>query len=65
MGVKKGKYRGIPIYYDPISHEMMGRNWLSDVLLNINLWFDINVIKVDSFDIWLEEDKDRDENLWI
>lgn len=55
---RKAFYRGIPCYYNPCNDMLWGRNWLYEILLNVTIWIDINVVNIDEFPIWIEEDKD-------
>lgn len=52
---KKAKYRSIPCYYDTETEELIGRNWFYDMLVEINIWLDLNIFNVDEFPIWIEE----------
>ena len=57
MKLKNARYRGIPCYWNPINDEIVGKNWLYDLLIDIALWVDINVINVDEFPLWVEVDE--------
>lgn len=52
---RKAKYRKIPAYFDMETNEIYGRNWLFDKLIDLNIWFDVNVVKVNEFPIEIEE----------
>ena len=53
---RKARYRGIPCWLDTITDELTGRNWVYDILVGINLWFDLNILKLDDIPIWVEVD---------
>lgn len=52
---KKARYRGIPIFFNEENNEVKGRNWLYDLLLSINIWFDVEIVGVEGFPIYIEE----------
>ncbi len=56
--MKKAFYRGIPCYFNPDFGIIEGRNWITDRLLSVMIWIDINVFEVDEFPILIEEDND-------
>lgn len=63
--MKRAYYRRIPIYYDPCTEEVKGRNWFYNILLDIMIWIDFNIIfrifESDGFPIWVEiDDKDQE-----
>jgi|APSaa5957512576_1039674.scaffolds.fasta_scaffold15140_2 hypothetical protein len=55
--MKNAHYRGIPCYYDINSGDLQGRNWYWDILVEIVVWWDVEIIEVDSFPIWIDEDR--------
>jgi hypothetical protein len=44
--MKKAYYRGIPAYFDPETNELMGRNVFYDILIDINIWFDVYIVDI-------------------
>jgi len=54
--LKKARYRKIPAYFDPEDNTLMGRNKFFDILIEINVWFDVNIVGVEEFPIEVEED---------
>lgn len=54
---KNAKYRGIPCYFNVINNEIIGKNFFYEFLINIIIWFDINIFMVSEFPIWIEVDK--------
>lgn len=50
-------YRRIPCFYNPITDELKGINRFYDWILSITLWFDVNVVQMEEFPIWIEEDE--------
>lgn len=61
--MKKAHYNGVPCYYDEETGELEGRNKFYDILVDIHLWFDINVFEVDSFEIWVDVEEENDDKL--
>lgn len=55
--MKNASYRGIPCWYNPINEEVKGKNWFYDSLISFLIWFDINVLQVEEFQLWVEVDK--------
>ena len=55
--MKKARYRGIPAYFDVFTGELKGRNWFYDLLIDVNVWLDVNIFLVEEFPIWIEEDE--------
>ena len=53
--MKKARYRGIPCYFDESSGDLEGRNLFYDILVHINVWIDVNIACVESFEIEIEE----------
>lgn len=53
---RKAKYRGIPCWLDTVTDELTGRNRFYDILVDIVLWFDINVLALKELRIWVEVD---------
>lgn len=54
---RNAKYRGIPCYLNPINNEIIGKNFFYEFLIDIIMWFDINIFMVDEFPIWVEVDE--------
>lgn len=69
--MKRAHYRKIPIYYDPCTNEVTGRNWFYDILLGLMLWIDVNIIfqyfypDSEGFPLWVEMDEKDKEILGI
>jgi len=55
--MKKARYRGIPCLFNPETNEIEGTNWLTSLLIDINVWFDIEIIGVEEFPIYIEDDE--------
>lgn len=53
--MKRAYYRSIPAYFNPETFELEGRNWFYSLLIDLNIWIDVNIIKVDEFPILIEE----------
>ncbi len=53
---KKAYYRSIPAYFSLETNELKGRNWFYNILININLWVDVNIIQIEEFPIMMEEE---------
>ena len=45
----------IPIWYKEETEEIVGRNWFYDLILDIVVWIDVEIIRIESFDILVEE----------
>lgn len=56
-GYRKAYYRGIPAYFNLLTSDLEGRNWLYDVLIDINVWIDIHIVEVETFPILIEDDE--------
>lgn len=54
--MKKAYYRGIPVYFDPKTNELIGRNIFYDFLIKINIWIDVNIINIEEFPIHVEKE---------
>lgn len=52
---KLAYYRGIPAYYDVNTDVIKGRNWLYDKLIELNLWWDSEILEVDELPILIEK----------
>ncbi len=52
-------YKSIPCWYDKKTGELFGKNLFYDILLDIVLWFDINIIEIEDFTIWEEYSEDE------
>jgi len=57
--MKKAHYRNIPIYYDPKTEEVKGRNWFYDILVGINIYIDFNILSLEELPIWVDEEKEE------
>lgn len=57
--MKKAYYRSIPAWYDESTQEIKGRNWVCDILIDINIWLDVNVFMVDEFPIYIKDDEEK------
>lgn len=55
---RKAHYRAIPAWFDESTGELEGRNWFYEILIEINVWLDVNVFDVEDFPIWVEVDDD-------
>lgn len=55
---KNARYRSIPCWFDPSTGDLEGKNWLYSLLVDINIWLDINVFMVEEFPLWVEVDDD-------
>lgn len=60
---KKAHYRAIPVYYNPMTEEIEGRNWFYRVCLAIAMWFDTEILCLDSFPLWVEVTEDEIKHL--
>jgi hypothetical protein len=59
---KKGYYGGwLPIYVVPETMSIRGRNWFTDIILDMVIWFEVVVIGVANFPITIE---DNEEDIW-
>lgn len=54
--MRRALYRKIPCYFDKETNEIIGRNKFYDILLDIVIWFDLNILQVEEFPIWIEMD---------
>ncbi len=54
--MKRAYYRSIPCYFNPLTNEIMGRNWFWDILIDVNLWIDVDLLGLEDLTIWIEED---------
>jgi len=52
--MKNGHYRWLPIWYDEETEEIMGRNPISDIVLDILVWFDIEILEIEEIPIWID-----------
>lgn len=52
--IRNAHYRKIPCYFDDETNEIIGRNWIYDLLVDLNIWLDINVFDVEEFPILVE-----------
>lgn len=53
--MKKAKYRGIPCRFDPVTNELEVSNWFFDFLVDINIWWDFDVLGLEELPIILLE----------
>lgn len=57
MNLKRNAcYRGIPCWYNPITDEIKGKNWMYDHLISIVIWFDTEILMIEAFPLWVEVD---------
>ena len=54
--MKRAKYRGIPCYYDKFTNELETDNWIYDKLIDLNIWFDFEILQLEELPIWVEQD---------
>lgn len=54
--MKKAYYRSIPIYFNPDTWEIKGRNLFYDILVDLNIMFDVWIVGINEFPIWVEDD---------
>lgn len=55
MAFKKAYYHGVPIWYNEETCEVEPRKrWLS-IILDFIIWWDMDVMKVDEFEIYIED----------
>lgn len=59
---KKARYRAIPCFYDDVTDELIGRNWLYDILVSLNVWFDFEALKTEDLPLWVEADEEDFNN---
>ncbi len=55
-GFKKAYYRKIPAYFNEETHELIGRNWFYDILIDWNVWFDFVILELDGLPIFIEKE---------
>jgi len=54
--MKKARYRGVPCLFNSDTGEIEGTNWLTSLLLDLNIWIDVEIIGVDEFPIEIDEE---------
>lgn len=59
---KNAKYRGWPCWYDPIDSEIIGKNWFYSIMIDINIWLDVEIFQVEAFPIEIEDEDEEDSN---
>lgn len=62
--MKTGTYRSIPIYIKKARYDFLdieGKNYFWDLLVKLNLWWDLKVLELDIEELPIEIDY-RDEN---
>lgn len=52
---KYAYYRNIPAFFNEESEELIGRNWLYDKLIEINIFIDNQILQIDYFPILIED----------
>ena len=57
IDMKKAYYRRIPCYFNGQTNELVGRNRFYDILIDINIWFDFEILQLDELPIWIEDDE--------
>lgn len=57
-GMKKAYYRSIPAYFNPDTGELVGRSWIWNLLVDLNLFIDLTVLSLPEVPIeYLDEDE--------
>jgi hypothetical protein len=54
--IRKAYYRRIPCYFDVLTNELKGRNKFYDILVELNIWFDLTILQLEELPIWIEID---------
>lgn len=49
------KYYFIPCWYNSLIDEISGKNKFWDVLLDIAIWYDVDVLQKQEFSLWVED----------
>ena len=57
--MKNAYYRKIPCYFDDKTSELIGRNVYWELLLQMTLWFDVQIINIEEFPIYIEEENNK------
>lgn len=58
-GFVRAYYRGIPAYYNLDTDEIIGRNWIYDKLILVNIWVDVELFGIEEFPIYIEDDNQK------
>lgn len=53
----KARYRGIPVYYNPNTYEIIGRNIICDFFVFINIYIDKVLLKLSVLPVEIEEER--------
>lgn len=56
-GFINASYRKIPAYFNLETNEIRGRNLFYDILIDINVWFDVEILGIEEFPILIEKDE--------
>lgn len=56
LGFVKAHYRGVPCYFNQITNEIEGRNWIYKILLDQAIWYDMEF--GDGFYIRIDDEDD-------
>ena len=61
-GYFKAKYWKLPVFYNPETGEMAGRNALIELLTDIFIWIDVHILYCEGFNVFvLEEPEELEE----
>lgn len=52
------RYRDIPALYDETTGEPKGKNWFYDILIDINLFIDLRILRLEEPPIWIATDEE-------
>lgn len=52
---KYAYYRSIPAFFNEETDELIGRNWLYDKLIDLNIFIDTQILQIDHFPILIEK----------
>ena len=55
--MKKAHYRNIPVYFNPETNEVKGRNGFYDIIVDINIFIDFYILLLEELPIWIDEEK--------
>lgn len=48
-------YRSIPAYFNPITEQIIGRNWFWNLLVVFNAWWDFDVLGLEEVPVLIED----------
>lgn len=60
-GYKNAYYRETPAFYNLKTDDLIGRNWFWDIVIDVEIWIDINIFNIEYFPIWVDT-KDNKES---